>query len=166
MHRILLLGAGKIGRMITKLLVESGDYDVLVADYEQAALARIKKQSQVATAQGDATKREELQTVLAGRDSVVSALSFRFNPLIAEIAVAAGINYFDLTEDIETTRKVREIVERASPKSIVCDHCVASNCWVTTLSPIIKMDSGSSTATPSTAPARASQGTMSGSTPH
>ena len=123
MHRILLLGAGKIGRMIAKLLVESGDYDVLVADYEQAALTRIEKQSKVATAQVNATKREDLQAVLAGRDSVISALSFRFNPLIAETAIAAGVNYFDLTEDIETTRKVRDIVESASPKSIVMPQC-------------------------------------------
>ena len=32
MHRVLLLGAGKIGRMIARLLVDSGDYDVLVID--------------------------------------------------------------------------------------------------------------------------------------
>ncbi len=123
MHRVLLLGAGKIGRMIAKLLVESGDYDVLVADHERAALTRIEKQSNVATAQVNATKRDDLQAVLEGRDSVISALSFRFNPLIAETAVAEGVNYFDLTEDIETTRKVRGIVESVSPESIVMPQC-------------------------------------------
>jgi len=123
MHRVLLLGAGKIGRMIAKLLVESGDYDVLVADHEQAALARIKRQSNVATVPLDATQHDKLQAVMRDRDSVISALSFRFNPLVAEVAVAAGVNYFDLTEDIETTRKVRNIVDRTSPRSIVMPQC-------------------------------------------
>ena len=119
MHRVLLLGAGKIGRMIAKFLVDSGDYDVLVADYELPALARIEALTGAATTQIDASNVEALRTAIQGRDSVISALSFRFNPLIAETAMAAGANYFDLTEDIETTRKVSELVERTSPKSIV-----------------------------------------------
>ena len=40
MHRVLLLGAGKIGRMIAKLLTSTPDYEVLVADADHAALAR------------------------------------------------------------------------------------------------------------------------------
>jgi len=32
MHRVLLLGAGKIGRMIARFLMDSGDYHVLVGD--------------------------------------------------------------------------------------------------------------------------------------
>ena len=31
-HRVLLLGAGKIGRMIARLLVDTGDYDVVAGD--------------------------------------------------------------------------------------------------------------------------------------
>jgi saccharopine dehydrogenase-like NADP-dependent oxidoreductase len=109
--------------MIAKLLVECGDYDVLVADHQQAALDRLEEQSKVTTVQVNATKRDDRQAVLKGRDSVISALSFRFNPLIAKTAVAAGVNYFDLTEDIETTRKVRAIVKSAAPKSIVMPQC-------------------------------------------
>ena len=32
MHHVLLLGAGKIGRMIARFLVDSGDYEVTVGD--------------------------------------------------------------------------------------------------------------------------------------
>lgn len=123
MHRVLLFGAGKIGRMIAKFLTAAGDYDVLVADYEQPALTRIEKLSGVATVRIDASNRAALQAVMKDRDSVISALSFRFNPLIAETAIGAGVNYFDLTEDIETTRKVHGIVERVSPESIVMPQC-------------------------------------------
>ena len=39
----LLLGAGKIGRMIARFLMDSGDYDVLVGDVSDSALERIAK---------------------------------------------------------------------------------------------------------------------------
>ena len=42
MHRVLVLGAGKIGRAIAMLLQSAGDFDVLVADAEPAALAKLK----------------------------------------------------------------------------------------------------------------------------
>ena len=38
MHRVLLLGAGKIGRMIARLLIDSGDYSVVVGDVSADAL--------------------------------------------------------------------------------------------------------------------------------
>ena len=49
MHRVLLLGAGKIGRMIARLLVDSGDYELLVADSKDGSLGRIAKLSGAAT---------------------------------------------------------------------------------------------------------------------
>ena len=41
MHRILLLGAGKIGRAIASLLGRSDDYDVMVGDVSASALQRL-----------------------------------------------------------------------------------------------------------------------------
>ena len=122
MHNVLLLGAGKIGRMIAKFLVDAGDYDVVVADFERAALDRIQKQTKVKTRQIDATDAKQLKKALKGRHSVVSALSFCFNPLIAQTAADCGANYFDLTEDVETTRKVRKVAEQATD-SIVMPQC-------------------------------------------
>jgi saccharopine dehydrogenase-like NADP-dependent oxidoreductase len=42
-HRVLLLGAGKIGRMIARFLVDSGDYELTVGDVNDAALKRVSK---------------------------------------------------------------------------------------------------------------------------
>ena len=123
MHRILLLGAGKIGRMITRLLVDTGDYSVKVADADKQALQRIAQRVDVSTMQVDASDRAQLTTAMQGCDSVISALSFRFNPLVAEIALEAGASYFDLTEDVETTRRVREISAQAKSGQIFMPQC-------------------------------------------
>ncbi len=123
MHRVLLLGAGKIGRMIASLLTDSGDYEVLVADADADALQRIAERTQVQTQQVDATDRSQLAAAMGDADSVISALSFRFNPLIAEVALETGTSYFDLTEDVETTRSVREISAKAVTGQIFMPQC-------------------------------------------
>ena len=123
MHRILLLGAGKIGRMISRLLVDSGDFAVSVADADDAALQRIAERVDVATHRLDASDRAQLTKVMDECDSVISALSFRFNPLVAEVALATGTSYFDLTEDVETTRKVRAISKKATLGQIFMPQC-------------------------------------------
>lgn len=123
MHSVLLLGAGKIGRMIAKFLVTSGDYEVLVADSDVKALDRIKQLTNAETATVDATNRGELGSLMHGRQIVISALSFRFNPLIAEVARDERVSYFDLTEDVQTTRKVLQIAESAKAGQIFMPQC-------------------------------------------
>jgi len=123
MHRVLLLGAGKIGRMIARLLVDAGDYDLVVGDSSAAALDRIAKRIGVKTVPVNAEAADELTAALAGRDTVISALSYYHNPRVAEAALAAGVSYFDLTEDVETTRRVREISERARPGQVFMPQC-------------------------------------------
>jgi 3-hydroxyacyl-CoA dehydrogenase len=43
MQRVLLVGAGKIGGTIASFLSRSGDYDVLVADADDASLRRVAR---------------------------------------------------------------------------------------------------------------------------
>ncbi len=117
MYHVLLLGSGKIGRMIAKFLAGAGDYDVLVADRDSAALARAHRQSSATTASLDATNAAELARLMRGRQAVISALSFRFNPLVAEVAREQGLSYFDLTEDVETTAKVRQIADERARRA-------------------------------------------------
>jgi saccharopine dehydrogenase-like NADP-dependent oxidoreductase len=122
-HRVLLLGAGKIGRMIARLLVDAGDYDVVTGDLHAPSLERIASRTAAATIEVDARDRAALERAMQGRDSVLSALSFHHNPLVAEAALAAGVSYFDLTEDIETTARVREIALHARPGQIFMPQC-------------------------------------------
>ena len=123
MHRVLLLGAGKIGRMITRFLKETGDYQVTVADYDQNALDRLTSSDGVPVAKVDASDADELDRVMQDQDTVISALSFRFNPLVAERALKNDLSYFDLTEDVETTRAVRKIGEKAGKGQIFMPQC-------------------------------------------
>jgi len=123
MHRVLLLGAGKIGRMIARLLIDSGDYTVIVGDVSPAALERIASRVGVATRLVDVESPEQLATALAGCDTVISALSFFYNPRVAEAALAAGVSYFDLTEDVATTRRVREVADRARDGQVFMPQC-------------------------------------------
>ncbi|MCA9101766.1 MAG: saccharopine dehydrogenase NADP-binding domain-containing protein [Planctomycetales bacterium] len=123
MQRILLLGAGKIGRMVAHLLVDSGDYQVTIGDSDPAALDRIAQRVDVRTRRLDAADHAQLSEALSGCDAVISALSFHFNPLVAQVALEVGASYFDLTEDVETTRRVREIAERARGRQIFMPQC-------------------------------------------
>jgi len=123
MRKILLLGSGKIGRMIAKFLASSGDYRVCVADADAESLARLKQRVKVETAPLDAGDTKAVAKALKGCDAVVSALSFRFNPGVAEAALKAGVSYFDLTEDVQTTRLVRQIAEQARPGQVFMPQC-------------------------------------------
>lgn len=123
MHKLLLLGAGKIGRMIAKLLAESGDYDLLVADSRKSALARLRRQTDVPTTTVDAAKPSELAALMQGRDTVVSALSFKFNSTVAETALEAGVSYFDLTEDRQTAARIHDIARRARSGQVFMPQC-------------------------------------------
>lgn len=123
MSRVLILGAGKIGRMIAKMLTESGDFVVTVGDADEAALKRLRQSTDVGTQLVNATRENELQAAMQDCDVVVSALSFRWNANVARAALAAGVSYFDLTEDVGTTQAVREVAAKARPGQVFVPQC-------------------------------------------
>lgn len=122
MHDILLLGAGKIGEAIATLLHGSGDYRVTVADCEAAPLDRIAR-SGVATRRLDVQDTAALQDLLNDRRAVISALSFHHSAPVAQAALAAGASFFDLTEDVATTRAIRDIAAAARPGQVFMPQC-------------------------------------------
>ncbi len=60
---------------------------------------------------------------MLGFDSVISALSFHFNPLVAQAALDTRLSYFDLTEDVHTTNAVRTIAQHAGTGQIFMPQC-------------------------------------------
>lgn len=119
MHKVLILGAGKIGALISGLLAESGSYQVHLADVSGAAANAVVKAHGLANLHAhtlDATDSRALDAHLKQHpvDAVISGLPFYCNVAVAEAARRAGIHYFDLTEDVEVTRAVRKIAEGAS----------------------------------------------------
>jgi saccharopine dehydrogenase-like NADP-dependent oxidoreductase len=123
MREVVLLGAGKIGRIIAALLSASGDYDVLVGDLDEQRLSRVATRERITTKLIDVAQRSALNDALKGRDSVVSALSFQFNVPVAEAAAANGLSYFDLTEDVATARQIRAISNSAARGQIFMPQC-------------------------------------------
>ena len=123
MYRVLLLGAGKIGSAIAQFLSSTGDYDVLVADADEASLRRLERATGVSTIRLSASDPSSLRPAMEGRQAVVSALSFALNPAVAQIALDAGISYFDLTEDRDTTAAIRKLAAHAKPGQIFMPQC-------------------------------------------
>lgn len=110
---ILLLGAGKIGGTIAAFLGSTGDYAVTVADRDETSLARLKGETGAETLKLDITDAAALDAALAGKWAVLSALPYDLTPLIARAAAKARVNYFDLTEDVASTRVVKELAKDA-----------------------------------------------------
>jgi saccharopine dehydrogenase-like NADP-dependent oxidoreductase len=121
MKNILLVGGGKIGAMITELLAGSGDYRVTVADHETAALAKVAARAGVDTLLLDVTDAAALGRALEGRFAVLSAVPFSVTRFVADGAAAAGVHYFDLTEDVETTNHVKTLAGTAT--SVLMPQC-------------------------------------------
>jgi saccharopine dehydrogenase-like NADP-dependent oxidoreductase len=122
-HPVLLLGAGKIGTAIAKLLGHTGDYDVRVCDVDERALARLEGVPRVKTARLDVGDAAALRAAMKGRRSVVSALSYASNLAVARAALDCGLSYFDLTEDVSTTRAIQEIAREARTGQVFMPQC-------------------------------------------
>ncbi len=119
MAKVLILGAGKIGALISGLLAESGAYEVHLADINGDAANAVVAAHRLAGLQAhtlDASQPKALDAQLKRYpvDAVISGLPFYCNVAVAEGARRAGIHYFDLTEDVEVTRAVRRIAEDAA----------------------------------------------------
>jgi len=114
MTPVLILGAVKIGAMIAELLVRSGDYEVTVGDTDVPGLKRLAEVSGARTERLDVSDASALGAALKGKFAVLSACPYHLTPAIARAAREAGVHYFDLTEDVESTRVVKELAADAT----------------------------------------------------
>jgi len=113
MKRIAVVGAGKIGHMISDMLVKSGEYQVAVIDKSAEQLERLKAVTPVECLAIDVSDPSAVATALRGRFAVLSAAPFQVTGQIAAAAAQAGVHYLDLTEDVANTRRVRALAETA-----------------------------------------------------
>lgn len=119
MQDILVLGAGKIGALISGLLADCGDYHVQLADSSDSAAADVVEAHGRGSIQpfcldaGD----EDLLTAHVRKHkpvAVISGLPYFCNRVVAKVARSEHVHYFDLTEDVAVTRAVRELAAGAS----------------------------------------------------
>jgi saccharopine dehydrogenase-like NADP-dependent oxidoreductase len=121
MHRIAIVGAGKIGQMIASLLGHSGDYQVAVIDKSADQLSRLNAAMPVECIALDVNDPAAVAAALRGRFAVLSAAPFHVTGKIAEAAAMAGVHYLDLTEDVANTRRVRALA--ASVQTAFIPQC-------------------------------------------
>ncbi|MEJ2273331.1 MAG: saccharopine dehydrogenase C-terminal domain-containing protein [Woeseiaceae bacterium] len=114
MKDVLVLGAGKIGALISGLLAESGDYRVQLADSNPGAAAQVVNAHSLEHLQAfdiDATDEDALTAHLRKHptDAVISGLPYFCNVSVARVARDESVHYFDLTEDVAVTEAVRKL---------------------------------------------------------
>lgn len=110
MYTICLFGAGKIGEAIAALLSLSGRYYVRVCDQNIERAQEIASQWKNCEACAlDLSDPSGCVSLLRGSSAVLSALPYFCNVDVARYALQAKVHYFDLTEDVATTRAVNEL---------------------------------------------------------
>ena len=112
MTKVLIMGAGKIGVGIAEILHECGDYRVTLADSDADALES-RGRGYVERERLDVSDKAALSMAVDAADIVISALPFFLDPLVGEAAREGGAHFFNLTEDLDTARRLREIAEEA-----------------------------------------------------
>lgn len=121
MH-VLILGSGKIGSAIAKLLFHAGHYKLSLGSRNADVLSKLKMKTPFKTIRVDVQK-DLLVPLFREFDLVISALSYYQNIKVAKSALDAGISYFDLTEDIQTTKEIIKISKKAKKGQVFMPQC-------------------------------------------
>ena len=121
MKHVLVIGGGKIGSVVADLLAQTPEpdgYRVTVADWSEALLADIARgavgQPRLATVQLDVNDDDALRETLGGCFAVLSAAPYHLTLKVAQAARELGVHYLDLTEDVASTRRIRELAAGAT----------------------------------------------------
>ena len=117
-HAVMVAGAGKIGALISALLLESNDYQVHLIDkqFNGADCVRLSKRfPQLVMSTIDVMDKDKIQSYAKQHniEAILSCLPYFCNVAVAESAAHAGLHYFDLTEDTAVTAKVRQLASDA-----------------------------------------------------
>jgi saccharopine dehydrogenase (NAD+, L-lysine-forming) len=113
MHmKVAIVGAGLIGHTIAHMLRETGDYDIVAFDRDTHALEKLSREG-IATERVDSADSNAIRAAVQGFDALVNALPYYLAVNVAAAAKAAGVHYFDLTEDVRATHAIRSLAEGA-----------------------------------------------------
>lgn len=112
---VAVFGLGKVGELVALLLKRS---DFKIIGYDAAPRGDFDFEVHDV----DVSDAESVREALRGVDAVVSCLPYFCNATLAEAANEAGIHYFDLTEDVPTTNRVKEL-SAANPAATFAPQC-------------------------------------------
>jgi len=115
MESVAVLGLGKVGALAAELLQDVG-FNLTGHDVAPPASAKAFNVTLL-----DVTNERALRDALKEADAVLSCLPFYLNTPIAQVAHSLGIHYFDLTEDVPTTKVILELAETS--KGLMAPQC-------------------------------------------
>ena len=113
-NKVAVLGLGKVGHLAAELLAEAG-FAVTGVD------AREISGCPFPTKAADLTDKDALAAILKGQEAVLSCLPYHLNIGVSTVAHGLGLHYFDLTEDVPTTKHIRDLAKTA--KGIMAPQC-------------------------------------------
>ena len=113
-NRIAVLGLGKVGHLAADLLAGAG-FEVTGLD------ARAVPQSAYATRTVDIGEMSQLRAALEGQQAVLSCLPYHLNIAVSSLAHEMGLHYFDLTEDVPTTKHIRALADTS--RGVMAPQC-------------------------------------------
>ncbi|HEY3538230.1 MAG TPA: saccharopine dehydrogenase C-terminal domain-containing protein [Trinickia sp.] len=111
--KVAIVGAGLIGHTIARMLGGTGDYEVAAFDRDPVVLEKLAAQG-ISTYRVDSADANALKAALNGFDALVNALPYYLAVNVAAAAKAAGVHYFDLTEDVRATHAIRSLADGAA----------------------------------------------------
>lgn len=106
---ILIVGAGRIGALAARLLADTNDYQVILCDVEANRLSAFERVKNLQTLLFDIQDQAKLIEVIKEYKvtTILSCLPFYCNLILANLAKQMNLNYFDLTEDVQTVQTIR-----------------------------------------------------------
>jgi saccharopine dehydrogenase (NAD+, L-lysine-forming) len=111
--KVAIVGAGLIGHTIAHMLRETGDYEVVAFDRDAHALEKLAAEG-IPTERVDSADSNAIRAAITGFDALVNALPYYLAVNVAAAAKAAGVHYFDLTEDVRATHAIRSLADGAT----------------------------------------------------
>jgi saccharopine dehydrogenase-like NADP-dependent oxidoreductase len=167
MHIIVLGGAGAMGRVAVRTLIEFEDVDqVTIADYNEERAREVASSlasSKIQVQQIDVTNEERLGRLLRGADVILNAVDYIFNLLVLRTCIRERVHYADLGGLFHMTRKMLELQDEVEAAGITAIAGIGGTPGITnmlarfavdqlTIVESIKVQLGCSDATPSMAP--------------
>lgn len=113
-NKIAVLGLGKVGTLAGELLHEAG-FDVTGFDIQEGTGLPFPALST------DLRSADNIEAHLEDFEAVFSALPYHLNLTVAKAAHKTGIHYFDLTEDVATTKAIMELSKTS--KGLMVPQC-------------------------------------------
>jgi saccharopine dehydrogenase-like NADP-dependent oxidoreductase len=134
MFTVAIVGAGRVGTALAKILLSTSDFRIVLIDADQLSLKRVEQELSM-------TERSEIQIamdptppvqcVLLDHPIELTSVLKSFQPTVvaacvpyfatvevAKSALAVGADYVDFTEDVDVTKSILELKAEISAKGL------------------------------------------------